>query len=310
MIITRTPYRISFFGGGTDYSVWYEKHGGCVLSSTINKACYVTVRELPPFYEHRLRVVYSREESVLHAKDLKNAVVRETLKSFRIDSGYEIHHDGDLPARSGMGSSSSFIVGLLKAFKGWLTPKLLAAIATYIERTLMGSMVGDQDQIAAAYGGFNVIRFPGNEVTPVKENGIFRKLMLFYTGLQRSSSEVARTYQFDKKVLQRMKAMVDEGVQYLETDHDAFGELLHEGWTLKRKLSKSISNPTIDGYYVTALQCGAIGGKILGAGGGGFLLLYVPEERQEEVKDALRLLHVPVKHEPEGSKVIYKEGSS
>jgi len=121
---------------------------------------------------------------------------------------------------------------------------------------------------------------------------------------------VARTYQFDKKVLQRMKAMVDEGVQYLETDHDAFGELLHEGWTLKRKLSKSISNPTIDGYYVTALQCGAIGGKILGAGGGGFLLLYVPEERQEEVKDALRLLHVPVKYEPEGSRIIYKEGSS
>ena len=307
MIITRTPYRISFFGGGTDYSVWYEKHGGCVLSSTINKACYVTVRELPPFYEHRLRVVYSREESVLQAKDLKNAVVRETLRFIGIKTGYEIHHDGDLPARSGMGSSSAFIVGLLTALTvGNL--KDLAAAATHIERNMMGSMVGDQDQIAAAYGGFNVIRFPGNEVTPVQENGLFKKLMLFYTGIQRNSSEVARTYQFDKKVLQRMKAMVDEGVKYLETDHDAFGELLHEGWVLKRLLSKSISNPTINGYYVTALQCGAIGGKILGAGGGGFLLLYVPEERQEEVKDALRLLHVPIKYEPEGSKIIYKEG--
>ena len=307
MIITRTPYRISFFGGGTDYSVWYNKHGGCVLSSTINKACYVTVRELPPFYEHRLRVVYSREESVLHAKDLKNAVVRETLRFVGIKTGYEIHHDGDLPARSGMGSSSAFIVGLLKAFKGWLTPKPLAAFATAIERDMMGSVVGDQDQIAAAYGGFNVIRFPGNEVIPVKENGIFKKLMLFYTGIQRNSSEVAKTYEFNDTVLTRMKAMVDEGVEYLETDHDAFGELLHEGWGLKRKLSKSISNPTIDGYYATALQNGAIGGKILGAGGGGFLLLYVPEKRQEEVKDALGLLCVPVKYEPEGSRIIYKE---
>ncbi len=287
MIISRTPYRISFFGGGTDYPAWYLKNGGQVLSTTIDKYLYITCRYLPPFFEHKLRVAYSKIEEVKHPDDISHASVRETLKFLSIYNGLEIHYDGDLPGRSGMGSSSSFTVGLihaLYAFQGKLIDNhQLAMDAIYIEQNMIKEIVGSQDQVNAAYGGLNKIQFrPGGEiiVNPVtisqdRAQALERNLMLFYTGIVRTAEKVARSYVMNietkEKPLMKMFAMVDEAIEILKKgDLDDFGLLLDKAWQEKRSLSKQVSNSNIDEIYTKALSAGALGGKLSGAGGGGF----------------------------------------
>jgi D-glycero-alpha-D-manno-heptose-7-phosphate kinase len=324
MIISRTPYRISFFGGGTDYPVWYRKNGGAVLSTTIDKYCYITVRYLPPFFEHKHRIVYGKIENVKYTSEIQHPAVRALLEYFNIDKGVEIHHDGDLPARSGLGSSSSFTVGLvhcLHALKGVITSKFkLAKEAIYIEREILKENVGSQDQMAVAYGGFNRIVFSEDELFRVEPVTINREkivqlrnhLMLIFTGLSRYASEIAQEQIISTpqktQELNTMQQMVDEARDILNSNGDIldFGRLLHESWKLKRSISGKISNLAIDNIYDTALRAGAVGGKLLGAGGGGFMLLFVPPERHRQVKDALKgLLNVKFSFERQGSQIIY-----
>jgi len=324
MIISRTPYRISFFGGGTDYPVWYRKNGGAVLSTTIDKYCYITVRYLPPFFEHKHRIVYGKIENVKYTSEIQHPAVRALLEYFNIDKGIEIHHDGDLPARSGLGSSSSFTVGLvhcLNALKGVITSKFqLAKEAIHIEREILKENVGSQDQMAVAYGGFNRIVFSEDELFRVEPVTIKKEkiaqlqnhLMLIFTGLSRYASEIAKeqinSTPRKTKELNSMQQMVDEARDILNGNGDIldFGRLLHESWKLKRSISGKVSNLTIDNIYDTALKAGAIGGKLLGAGGGGFMLLFVPPERHQQVKDALKgFLNVKFSFEKVGSQIIY-----
>ena len=326
MIINRTPYRISFFGGGTDYPCWYLKYGGQVLSTSIDKYCYITSRVLPPFFEHRLRIVYSKMELCQHYNEVKHPAVREVLRFLKIDQGLEIHHDGDLPARSGIGSSSSFTVGLLHALYAHLgimpSKKQLAMESIHIEQNMIEEAVGSQDQICAAHGGLNLIKFSKNgeiDVQPVTLSAqrieeLDSHLMLFYTGIRRTASDVAQGYvnDLDKrhKLLCRMQKMVDTGFEILSSNSDIreFGELLHETWMLKRDLSSEVSNPLVDDLYRRAQDAGAIGGKIIGAGGGGFLLLFVQPSMQKKVREALyKRIHVPFQFESGGSQIIFYE---
>lgn len=326
MIISRTPYRISFFGGGTDYPAWYEENGGTVLATTIDRYCYITCRYLPPFFEHKSRIVYSQTELVNDVDEIRHLSVRETLKFMGINQGVEIHHDGDLPSRSGLGSSSSFTVGLLNALyalKGSMPTKMqLAAEAIHIEQERIQESVGSQDQVMAAFGGLNRIDFNrgGFQVNPVilsgeRLNDIQSHLMLFFTGLSRTASQIAKNQIKaipDKKhELSEMYRMVDEGIKILNssTDLDDFGRLLHESWVLKRSLTSQISSLYIDYIYDSARAAGAAGGKILGAGGGGFILFFIKPELQDKVKERLNsLLHVPFKFENSGSRIIYYSG--
>jgi D-glycero-alpha-D-manno-heptose-7-phosphate kinase len=324
MIISRTPYRVSFFGGGTDYPAWYQKHGGSVLATTINKYCYITCRYLPPFFEHKSRIVYSRIESCQSIDEIEHPAVREVLRFLKIDRGVEIHHDGDLPARSGMGSSSAFTVGLLNALyalKGIMSTKhQLAMESIYIEQHMVKETVGSQDQALAAYGGFNHIQFlQSGEISarPIilaveRIREINSHLMLFYTGIKRTAAKVAQSYVYDieskKRQLRIMKDLVEESLSIINGGGDllGFGELMHEGWVAKRSLSSSVANQEVDQIYDTARKAGAIGGKITGAGGGGFLLLFVHPERQESVRQALcKLIHVPFSFEFNGSQIVY-----
>lgn len=324
MIISRTPFRLSFFGGGTDYPGWYLKHGGQVLSTAINKYCYITLRHLPPFFEHRIRLVYSRMEHCNHLSEIKHPAVRETLRFLDFDRNLEIHHDGDLPARSGMGSSSSFTVGLLHAIyalKGvMVSPEQLAKESLHIEQEMIQETVGSQDQVAAAYGGMNHIIFHKSgkiEVRPVTLNHTRRHelsehLMLFYTGIMRTASQVAETYVENlgaKAVhLRAMSRMVNEGISILYGGQDirAFGTLMHEAWLAKKMLGDKVTNPVVDALYERARANGAIGGKLLGAGGGGFLCLFVPPTKQQRVREEFKeLLHVPFRFADQGSQIIF-----
>ena len=326
MIICRTPYRISFFGGGTDYPNWYRNHGGAVLAATIDKYCYLTCRYLPPFFEHRFRIVYRKIETCRTIDEIEHPVVRETLKRLRFCRGLELHHDGDLPARSGMGSSSAFTVGLvntLDALRGDFRSKQeLAEESIYIEQECVGDMVGCQDQVMAAFGGLRCVQFhPSGQISAdtlaipqARGEELQAHLMLFYTGISRTSSDVAKTYvpQLTTRCQQltSMRRLVDEGIDTLLSGMDirAFGELLDEGWQLKRSLSPNISNPHIDELYALAKVAGAIGGKLTGAGGGGFLLFFVPPEKQTAVKDALNgLIHVPFRFDNAGSRMIHHQ---
>lgn len=326
MIVCRTPFRISFFGGGTDFPAWYEKHGGCVLSTTIDKYCYLTVRYLPPFFEHKYRVVWSKIEAVQTIDEVQHPAVKALVKHLRINRGLEIHHVGDLPARSGMGSSSAFTVGLLHALyalKGKIRSKhQLATESIHIEQEVLKETVGSQDQVSAAYGGLNRITFlPHGEISVVPVTvsrerliELNSHLMLFYTGIKRTSSEVSQKFVEDIDVKRRqlriMKDLVDEATAILsgDTDIDAFGELLHEAWEAKRSFSNEVTNKQIDQMFAEAFKAGAIGGKITGAGGGGFLLLFVPPTRQERVKETLRnFLHVPFKFDHSGSQIIFAD---
>jgi D-glycero-alpha-D-manno-heptose-7-phosphate kinase len=324
MIISRTPFRISFLGGGTDYPAWYRQHGGAVLATTIDKYCYLTCRFLPPFFEHRIRLVYSKIENCQSIDEIAHPAAREVLRFLGMDRGVEIHHDGDLPARSGMGSSSSFTVGLLHALyalKGYMPGKRqLAMESIQIEQESIKETVGSQDQVSAAYGGFNHIKFlPNGEISvqpitlsPERFKELNNHLMLFYTGIKRTASDVASTYVNDvesrKRQLRIMKDLVEEGISILNgrKNMTAFGELLHEAWQAKRSLSSAVSNHGVDELYDQALSSGAIGGKLTGAGGGGFLLLFVPPQKQEHVRQKLKdLIYVPFKFEYSGSQIIF-----
>ncbi|HYA87342.1 MAG TPA: kinase [Nitrospirota bacterium] len=331
MIITRTPFRISFFGGGTDLPAWYRENGGAVLSTTIDKYCYVHVRRLPPFFDYKHKVVFfSKQEAFNEIDEIQHPAVRETYRFMNISEGLVMQHDGDLPSHSGLGSSSAFTVGLLHALytlQGkMVTKKRLALEAIHIEQEMIKEAVGSQDQVAVAFGGLNKIAFLENqniEVTPItvgaaKVQALRDNLMLFFTGFARFAVEIEqdKINQLDKRCveLNSMHALVDQAIDVLNGDasnFDDFGRLLHETWTMKRCLSTKVSNNHIDDIYDTARKAGALGGKILGAGGGGFILFYVKPELQPSVKKALeKLLYVPFRFDTLGSQVIYfAEGS-
>ena len=326
MIISRTPFRISFFGGGTDYPVWYKENGGAVLATTIDKYCYISCRYLPPFFEHKYRIVYSRVENVKDITEIAHPAVKATLEYMNIDEGLEIHHDGDIPARTGMGSSSAFTVGLLHALyalKGTMPTKVqLGTEAIHIERNILKENVGSQDQVLVAMGGFNKITFDKEDnfqVTPItirKERLQLLQdhLMLYFTGFSRFASEVAKsqienTSQKNNELL-IMQQMVEEAVSILNSNHSIieFGKMLHEAWILKRSLSEKISTSHIDQIYEAAREAGAVGGKLLGAGGGGFMLLFAKPEEQPLIKQRLhKLLQVPFKFGAQGSKIVVYE---
>ncbi|MBM4048357.1 MAG: kinase [Planctomycetes bacterium] len=324
MIISRTPFRISFFGGGTDYPAWYRQHGGAVLATTINKYCYLTCRYLPPFFEHRIRVVWSKTETCHNVDEITHPAVREVLRFLNIDRGIEVHHDGDLPARSGMGSSSAFTVGLLHALyalKGHIPSKRqLAEESIHVEQERLKETVGSQDQVLAAYGGFNHITFLKSgefsvkpmTLSPERIHELNAHLMLFFTGIKRTASDVAGSYvngiERRTQQLRTMKDMVDEGISILSSGEriTRFGKLLHEAWQAKRSLSAKVSNADVEQIYRDARSAGAVGGKLIGAGGGGFMLLFVPPARQAKVKDRLsKLIYVPFKFESSGSQIIF-----
>ena len=326
MIICRTPYRVSFFGGGSDYPSWYIKNGGAVLSATIDKYIYISGRYLPPFFEHKYRIVWSHIETVKKIDQIKHKAVKEMLKHFKIKSGLEIHYDGDLPARSGMGSSSVFVVGLMNLLYNFIDQKIkkeqLAKECINFEQKILKENVGSQDQIAATYGGFNKIVFKkgGNFVVQkisIKKkilNDLNKNLLLVYTGLKRTAHDIAKNYinelQKSKKPhILRISNFVKEAEQFLKTGElNEFGKLLHESWLEKKNLSKSISNSSIDEIYNIAIKEGAIGGKLLGAGGGGFLLFYAPYYKHKNIiKHLNKLVTIPFKFTSEGSKIMFKK---
>lgn len=322
MIITRTPYRISFFGGGTDYHTWYEQHGGAVLSTTINYYCSLICSHKPPFFENKHRIVWREIEDANEADDVKHPVVREVMKHMDIQRGIEVFHQGDLPARSGLGSSSSFTVGFLHAMyamRGQMISKeQLAKEALHIEREVLKENVGVQDQIAASFGGLNRIDIhrDGNfDVAPImlqpqRLQELKSRLLLFFTGISRNATDIAKeqisTAAKKTAELSEMHRMVDLGTKILtsNTHLEDFGRLLHESWLLKRGLSSSVSTDYIDELYQKARAAGATGGKLLGAGGGGFMLFFVEPEKQKSVLEALQdLLWVPFDFETKGTHV-------
>jgi D-glycero-alpha-D-manno-heptose-7-phosphate kinase len=330
MVISRTPFRISFFGGGTDYPVWYRENGGAVLASTINKYCYISCRYLPPFFEHKSRIIWSKIEFIKDVSEIQHPSVRACLRFMKVSKGVEIHHDGDIPARTGMGSSSAFTVGLLNALyalKGAMpTKRQLALDAIHLEQDVMKEHVGSQDQALAAFGGFNLIEFGGKDhirVVPVTVSAERLKdfqdhCMLFFTGFSRTASEIAeeqvRKTPHRKRELSRMHKMVQEAVDILNSDIklSEFGKLMHENWRLKRSLSDKISTPQIDEIYRVALKAGAWGGKVLGAGGGGFVLVFAKPSVQPKIREKLKkFLYVPFRFESLGSQIIfYSPGDS
>lgn len=322
MVITQTPFRMSFFGGGTDFPEFFNEYGGSVISSTFDKYCYVTVRRLPPFFDFASEIVYSKIERVTSLDSIIHPAVREAMKWFSLN-GLRITYDADLPARTGLGTSSSFAVGLLEAFhvlKGDVVDKQeLANEAIHLERNLCKESGGVQDQIAAAFGGLNRIYFSydGFNVCPIRINKerkkeLNRNLMLFFTGFSRFSSDiqVAHEKAIKNKTAQliEMNKLVDEAEKILIGDSELieFGKLLDCTWKLKRGITERISSDSIDYLYASAIKAGAVGGKLLGAGGGGFLLFYVEQDKQQQVRDALKsLMEVPFRFENSGTKVLF-----
>lgn len=323
MIITQTPFRMSFFGGGTDFSGFYNEHGGAVLSTTFDKYAYVTVRHLPPFFDYRTHLTYSKEEKVNSIEEIKHPAIRNAMQWLDMHK-IRMTYEADLPARSGLGTSSSFAVGMLEAFyalKGkYADKRKLADDAIYLERTLCAEAGGIQDQIAASFGGFNRIDFSrdGYTVRPVimnreRKEELNSQLMLFFTGFSRFSSDIQKGTEKSIKdktaQLIEMYHLVDEAEKILTDKNislDDFGKLLDYTWKLKRGISGGISTDSIDEQYAKAMNAGALGGKLLGAGGGGFLLFYVPLEKQADVKNALKdQMYVPFKFENDGTKIIY-----
>ena len=323
MIITKTPFRMSFFGGGTDMPMFFREYGGAVLSTTFDKYCYVTVRHLPPFFDYRTELSYAKTERVVRTEDVQHPAIREAMRMLNM---YDLRltYEADLPARTGLGTSSSFAVGMLNAFyalKGkYADKKKLADEAIYLERTLCQEAGGWQDQIAASFGGLNRINFrdDGYEVLPVvispeKKRLLNENLMLYFTGFTRFSSEIQQSTEKSIKgktaQLLDMLALVDEAQSILtsrEGDLDEFGRLLDQSWRLKRQTGSKISTGSIDMLYERALKSGALGGKLLGAGGGGFLLFYVPKEKQSSVSESMsELMYVPFAFENGGTQVIH-----
>ncbi len=326
MIISRTPYRISFFGGGSDYPAWYHQEEGAVLSAAIDKYCYITCRYLPPFFNIKHRIVWSHIEMVHSLSEILHPAIREGARYLGFDDsvGLEIHHHGDLPARSGIGSSSSFSVGLIKALKAlqgqMISKQDLALKAIDLEQNILKENVGSQDQVAAAHGGLNVIRFLTSGAIQVEPLSISQarvrelegNLLLLYTGTSRLGGEIAGKViaKLGDKAseVRQLRDMVKTGAEILmgAGSLNAFGELLHEAWMIKRRIVEGITNSDVDDIYKTALAHGALGGKLLGAGAKGFMLFYIPSEKQEAVTRALsHYLWVPVNFDWEGSTTIY-----
>ena len=325
MIITKTPYRISFFGGGSDYPQWFNKFNGQVLSTTINKHIYITCRFLPNFFNHKYRVVWSKIENVKKIDQIEHEAVKNLLKYHNIGRGVEIHYDGDLPARSGMGSSSCFTVGLMKALntleKKNITDSQLAKKAIYFEQKIMHETVGSQDQIAASIGGFNKIIFKKKDKIKIKKiskkeniKKLEKNLVLIYTGINRTAHKIASSYvnklsSSKKNYIEKICEHVTEGEKLLNSGNiDDFGKLLNHAWILKKKLSNSISNKRIDDIYNFAIKNGSLGGKLLGAGGGGFLLMYMKKKHQKSFfKQNKKLINIPFNFTNEGSQVIFRD---
>lgn len=332
MILTRTPFRLSFFGGGTDYNSWFEKNKGLVIGTTFNKYNYISVRKLPPFFEHKSRIVYSRAEEVRDNSQIEHPAVRNCLKFMDITDGLEIHYDGDLPSRSGIGSSSSFTVGFLNAlyaYQGKMASKIdLAKQAIYVEQILSNEHVGIQDQILTSVGGINVIEMgPGNEfqVSPLVfpadyKNELESHIMLAFSGQTRISSDTA-VKQIEKitagAIDNQMRIIYEialEGLSKFRANANIqeIGKLMDKTWQIKRTLTASVTNDLIDQTYLAAMDNGAFGGRLLGAGGGGFLMLIAPPSKHEQIKKALSSqikVWVPFKFENEGTKILHYESS-
>lgn len=324
MIITKTPFRMSFFGGGTDMEDYFRENGGAVLSTTFDKYCYVNVRHLPRFFDYTTELSYSKTERVTSVDDIQHPAIRNAMKMLDM---YEIRltYEADLPARSGLGTSSSFAVGMLNAFyalKGkYADKKKLADEAIYLERVLCQEAGGWQDQIAASYGGFNRINFGPNGyevlpviISPARKKRLNDNLMMFFTGFTRFSSDVQKANNVsgteDKRtLLKKMYALVDEAESVLtdkERDLDDFGRLLDTTWRLKKSTGSAISTNTIDDLYEKGIAAGALGGKLLGAGGGGFIVFYVTPEKQAAVMDAMKdYMYIPFSFEDGGTRVIH-----
>ena len=327
MIICRTPFRVSFFGGGTDYPAWYKNNPGLTLSSTINKYSYLTVRRLPPFFDYQYRIRYFKQEFANEATQIEHPSVRECIKYLNIENGLEIVHNADLPAQSGLGSSSTFTVGLLHALQTLQhkmpTKRELALQAIDVEQNRIGEAVGSQDQTAAAFGGMNIIKFgPGLtrhiDVSPliVAEHRLEElqdHLLLCFTGFARTAATVAQV-QIDATPdraaeLTKMHQLCEEAISILldeATPLSVFGELLNEQWRMKRSLTDRISNEKIDEIYDVGMKNGAMGGKLLGAGGGGFMLFFAPKSAHHKIKESLNeKMFVPIRFETTGSKIVY-----
>ena len=323
MVITKTPFRMSFFGGGTDIEQYFRENNGAVLSTTFDKYCYVTVRHLPRFFDYTTDLTYSRSERVNSVDEIEHPAIRNAMKMLDMHE-LRLTYDSDLPARSGLGTSSSFAVGMLNAFyalKGkYVSKQRLADEAIYLERTLCNEAGGWQDQIAAAFGGFNRINFnrDGYEVLPViispeRKEQLNNNLMMFFTGFTRFSSDIQKVNEVGKpdkyQQLKEMYALVDIAEEILTNRSSAlddFGRLLHQTWQLKRQTGKAISTDGIDNLYAKGMNAGALGGKLLGAGGGGFLLFYVQPEYQDAVRKALAdLMYIPFRFESGGTQVIH-----
>ncbi|MEK7208090.1 MAG: kinase [Patescibacteria group bacterium] len=325
MLITRTPLRISFFGGGTDYPAWYKEHGGMVLSTTIDKYSYITCRRLPPFFEYKYLIKYSTTEKVRSLGEIQHPSVRECLRFLKFRQGIEAAYSSDVPAMSGLGSSSAFTVGLLHALYALqgktVTKRQLALDALRVEQTRIRESVGSQDQVAAAFGGFNKIVFGGREafqvyplaIAPKRRRALQESLMLFFTGVSRTASDIAKAQiaaiQRKETNLAELARIAEEAERLLthpSVSLDSFGRLLHESWRIKRSVTDKITTPFIDDMYETARRAGAVGGKLLGAGGGGFMLFFVPKGKQAKVRKALsKLLLVPFSFDATGSQLIY-----
>ena len=336
MIITRTPFRMSFFGGGTDLPSFFEENGGAVLSTTFDRYCYVTVRHLPPFFEYNTELSYSRIERVKDAADLEHPAVRNAMRMLRMRD-LRITYEADLPARSGLGTSSSFAVGMLNAFHAlkdqYPEKKVLADEAIYLERVLCGEAGGWQDQIAASFGGFNRIEFCGRvseaknsgefpvysyKVTPLeiadgRKEELNDRICMFFTGFTRFSSDIQKANAADGTdrgaQLRSMLELVPEAEKVLtgeNRDLNDFGRLLDETWRLKRGTGSHITSGSIDGLYEKGIRAGALGGKLLGAGGGGFMIFYTEPENREKLLRAMDgLMSIPFRFENEGTKILY-----
>jgi D-glycero-alpha-D-manno-heptose-7-phosphate kinase len=324
MIISKTPFRMSLFGGGTDYPAWYRQNGGAVIGATIDKYCYLSVRYLPPFFEHKHRVVWSNIELVNEVDDIRHPAVRAILGEMGFEKGLEISYNADLPARSGLGSSSSFSVGLLNALNAlngqMVSKEDLAKEAIRIEQNVMKEAVGSQDQIWAAYGGLNRINFNRDDtfdvqpliMKPDNKKALQGSLMLFFTGFSRYASQIAQKQidNFDKKQkeLTTLGELADEVTSILSGEGDVveeIGNMMHEAWILKRELADGVTTPAVDGIYAAGREAGALGGKLLGAGGGGFMLLVVKPEDRQKVRDRLKdLIHVSFEFDTGGSKIV------
>ena len=327
MIITRTPYRLSFFGGGTDYNAWFEENGATILAAAVARYCYISVRRLPPFFEHKTRVVYSHIESVQDHSSIQHPAVRGCLQYLNCQEGLEIHHDGDMPARSGIGSSSSFTVGLLHALHGlqsrMMDKRELAEQAIYVEQKLLGESVGLQDQIMAAYGGFQIIELGPGPIWQTQEivtsqdylKTLQSHVLMGFSGISRTADQHAKA-KIDNirkgkttSELREIQAIAVEAVQLVKHKSSVreLGRLLDESWQLKRRLAAGLSSDWMDDLYRSAIGAGAYGGKLMGAGGGGFFFFLVPPERHQAVKDAVPQVKVWVPFEIDfsGSRVIF-----